>query len=227
MDKQKLAIKYSSDMCDSYEEQRIYTPQWLNEQSIVENFLKQFPAKTTVLDIPVGKGRFLEFYARSGFVVTGIDISDSMLKSAKEKNDSPEICLQIGDVFCLKYPDNTFDVSVCIRFMNWINEKDFELAFSELARVTKKAIIIYIPTYSQIKEIHPFHSVIGFLRMLRQWKLRFYRFRVRTDEVIHKQKKVNDIFNRFEFDIKVKACIDKDSRNWMRGYERSIYLAVK
>ena len=52
-------------------------------------FFKSFLAKSknlnSIIDIPIGTGRFLEFYKKYTFDIYGVDISADMLKKTKEK----------------------------------------------------------------------------------------------------------------------------------------------
>ena len=228
MDPESLAKKYYGDMCETYDSLREVTPQWVSEQKIVQEFLKKFPAKTSVLDIPVGTGRFFETYLKFSFKVVGIDISDAMLEKAQKKADTKlqEIRLEKGNIFSLNFPDNKFDVVVCVRFMDWVGGKDFDRALSELARVSFDTIIVYIPTYTQISEIKPF-SYTGICRLLRQFKLKFYMNRTKSESVIHEKSDVYRLIDRLGLQVMDKVCIDQPGRYWKRGHERDIYLLQK
>jgi SAM-dependent methyltransferase len=128
--------RYVSGYAESYEAERINTEQWKKEQDIVERFLKEINPKT-VLDIPVGTGRFFGKHK-----TTGIDVSLDMLelaeKKAKKKDD-----LLLGDIFELKYEDE-FDVVVSMRFLNWLTTEELAVVIPKLVSASKKHLILGI-----------------------------------------------------------------------------------
>ena len=227
MDRVKLAKKYYDDMCHTYEDLRANTYKWLREQKIVHDFLTRFPRGTKVLDIPIGTGRFIEFYEKFDFALTGVDISDHMLEKAKNKPKILNANFETGNIFSLDHADDSFSLVVCIRFMDWVSENDLEKAFTELARVTKGAIIVNIPTYTQLADIRPY-SLSAFLRLIRQYKLRFYLARTRSDSVIHKKSSIKRIVEQLGLYVDDKVCIDHNyGRDWLKGVDRDIYLFKK
>jgi SAM-dependent methyltransferase len=72
-----------------YEKKRKNKRTWKKEQIIIFKFLEKISRihnkNLTVLDIPVGTGRFFKFYKKLDFLVTGIDISEDMLEQAEKK----------------------------------------------------------------------------------------------------------------------------------------------
>lgn len=232
MEIEKLAKKYYGDMAELYDETRIGTPQWNSEQDIVEKLLLRFGAGISVLDIPVGTGRFLDAYSKSNFLTIGIDISSSMLEKARENVESnklDQIILREGDITSLDFKNDTFDLVVCVRFMDWVNTSFLEKALSELNRVSKETIIVYIMTYTPLAELRPL-SPTGFFRLLRQWKLKFYKFRTKSESVTHSKQKILEIFERLDLQVDEQICIDPTNpsgRHWRMGNSRDIYVLRK
>jgi ubiquinone/menaquinone biosynthesis C-methylase UbiE len=225
MEKTKLEKKYYGKMSATYEALRIGTPQWEQENNIVTGYLRRYSPGTSILDVPVGTGRFLDFYVEQGFTVTGLDISSDMLAHARDKAAglSAGITLQEGSIFSIAYPMNHFDVSVCIRFMDWVGDRDLATAMAELVRVTRTAIVVYVPTYFPFAMLG-LPSPAGFVRLLRQLKMRFYKFRRGSDSVIHERAAVLRTFSELGLKIIDKQRIDKTEDSERRGYERDIYL---
>lgn len=219
-------------MADTYDSLREGTPQWESEQAIVEKLLSNYEAGTRVLDIPVGTGRFFGAYLESGFFVTGIDVSTSMLEKARAKispDNINNINLYKGDIISLDFDNDAFDIAVCIRFMDWVSTSFLEEALRELARVTRGNIIVYIMTYVPILELKPF-SLTGVLRLIRQLKFKFYKFRTRSDSITHNRKDILDIFNRLSLQLEETICIDPidpANEHWRMGHSRDIYLLRK
>lgn len=67
-----------------------------------------------VLDVGTGLGQFAFYLARSGFAVTGIDISEKMVLNAKRTAESQNLPIHFdtGDAETLKFDDNTYDAVV-------------------------------------------------------------------------------------------------------------------
>lgn len=86
--------------------------------------------------------RVLELGCSSGFLtahlgkITAIDTSIKMLEIARSKNSQAK-CIP-GDMFDLKFKNNSFDKVVTMRVWNHLNEKDLRRAVREVKRVLKK-----------------------------------------------------------------------------------------
>jgi ubiquinone/menaquinone biosynthesis C-methylase UbiE len=88
-----------------------------------------------VLDLATGTGEVALRAARSGGVVTGIDIAEPMLAKARERaqQEGAEIAFDLGDVEYLPYEDACFDVLVSN--FGVVFAPDHANVASELARV--------------------------------------------------------------------------------------------
>ncbi|MFX1323739.1 MAG: class I SAM-dependent methyltransferase [Promethearchaeota archaeon] len=109
-----------------------------------------------ILDVSSGRGTQSIFYAKKfGVKVTGIDLSEDMVKSAKEnaklENVEDLTTFKIGDSQALPFDDNSFDVV--------INEcavgipDDSQKVLDEMVRVTKQDGIIVIHESTWRKKI--------------------------------------------------------------------------
>ena len=224
----ELAGKYHGDMAGTYDELREGTTQWANENAIVEGLLSRLPPGTSVLDVPVGTGRFLSTYAARDFKVTGVDVSSAMLAKARRKAQqiALDAYLSEGSAYALEFRDDAFDAVVSIRFLDWVEPQHLGAILSELTRVCRRDLIVYVPTFTPISELlrHPG----GLVRLLRQLKLRAYRRRVRSDAVVHNRTALLTLFKRLGLITIEKVCIDRaDAPLWQRGVDRDIYLLSK
>lgn len=136
---EKTARKYFGDIASTYDSKRTGQDKWLAEDAIVRDMLDDLPAGTSVLDIPVGTGRFLPFYEAKGFDATGMDISRDMLSHAKRKGTNA--ALKEGNIFAIDMPDKSVDVVLAVRIMNLIDAKDMHISLCELQRVARQRII--------------------------------------------------------------------------------------
>src|SRR5690606_23137039 len=90
----------------------------------------------SILDVPIGTGRFLEYYGTSN--VAGLDLSKAMLAEASSRAQAlhlPDIDLREGNVTDLPFGDATFDLVVCWRLLHLLPPNMLNLALSEMTRV--------------------------------------------------------------------------------------------
>lgn len=89
------------------------------------------------LDVGTGTGQFAVYLANKGFEVTGVDLSEEMIATARQ-NAAQEgllIRFQTGDAEHLDFPDNSFDVVVS-RNLLWTLPRP-DKALKEWKRVLK------------------------------------------------------------------------------------------
>lgn len=82
-------------------------------QFIYRNYPRSKPrAETRILEIGCGVGNNLWFAAREGFNVTGVDVSPSAIKYARERfaEDGLNGDFQVADFIDLSFPDGVFDL---------------------------------------------------------------------------------------------------------------------
>jgi len=111
-----------------------------------------------VLDLACGEGRFARFFASARAEVTGIDISEDLIKAALEEENRHPLGIEylVSDAANLDMFDSeSFDVAYC--YMALMDIRDYEGTISEAARVLRKGgrfIVIII------------HPCFNFLRVL-------------------------------------------------------------
>jgi len=105
-----------------------------------------------ILDIATGTGKQGFAFAKKGYEIIGIDLSEAMLKVADKKNKYGNVKFEVRDATNLPFEDNSFDVS-CVSFALhdmplFIREK----ALKEMVRVTKTKGMIVMVDYALPKE---------------------------------------------------------------------------
>src|SRR3990170_8789706 len=68
-----------------------------------------------ILDVATGTGKQAFAFAKKGYDVTGIDLSEDMLKEAIGKKKCENAKFEIADATRLPFEENSFDVS-CVSF---------------------------------------------------------------------------------------------------------------
>lgn len=195
MDAQTLMDRYYGSLAATYDRERLNTPLWHREQQAVERYLTRFDRGLSVIDAPVGTGRFLNAYHDLGMQVTGLDASSEMLGQASEKADNlgAAASFQLGDLRELPFDDGAFDIGVCIRFLNWVKGDDLDACIGELSRVTKGSLLLGIRTYAPLAELD-LRRMSSLHHHLLQAKLRVYQRRTRATFVYHEAGRVRGLF---------------------------------
>ena len=130
--------RYQDQKATKYEKVRMKQKKWWEENKALIKMLSNENIEH-ILDVPTGTGRFLPLYEDKKYTIIGVDASNDMLEEAKNKNTSA--FLIEGNAFNLPFDDNTFDLSVCIRFLNWFDINDVNKLIKELKRVSNTIIL--------------------------------------------------------------------------------------
>jgi len=101
-----------------------------------------------LLDAGCGTGLFTLDFLREGAEVVGLDISLPMLNLAGTKLKGYPISIVRGDMLCLPFKDNSFDKTVSVTALEFI--EDATRAVSELFRVTRPGGCIVVATLNNL-----------------------------------------------------------------------------
>ena len=109
--------------------------------------IRKYKASGKLLDVGCGAGFFLE-YAEKYYDTHGIDISEYSIREAKQRTHTAK--LSIGDVTCLDYKNDYFDIVTCFDLLEHLPNP--KLAIQELYRVLKNegVLIIRVPNTDSI-----------------------------------------------------------------------------
>jgi SAM-dependent methyltransferase len=120
---------------------------WAAEQDALGQVLDRLPAARTILDCPVGNGRWAEQLRRRGHRVTGVDISDAMLAAATERlerpsaGDTDSVTLMRGDAEQLQFSSGSYDVVFSHALTKHLPPHIQDRVFAEFARVSRGPVI--------------------------------------------------------------------------------------
>ena len=137
---------YTGETARLYVDRRATTRKWRREHAILVSILERLPKGISILDVPVGTGRFLQDYMARGHKVVGVDISRDMLEQAERSAQGAEaqITLLQGDAENLLLPDASVECVVCFRFLNRVPFAVARNAIAEFSRVTRDRLILEI-----------------------------------------------------------------------------------
>lgn len=98
---------------------------------------------TSVLDVGVGPGAFLNYLASLGRFdrVTGID----KRRYSKFVQLVPDLDYRIMDIGNLSFPDNCFDTVFCMEVLEHLNTRTLEAGLAALRRIAKKRLVMTVP----------------------------------------------------------------------------------
>lgn len=143
-----LTANYRSAGAADYEERRHGDPKWQFERDCVRRVLETYASRIdSVLDAPVGTGRFLELYEHlhEDTRVYGLDYSEDMLGVARARTASSRVVLQQQDI--INQPiDIRADLVVCCRFLNLMSWQDAEKALRNLFAAARRLLVLAIRT---------------------------------------------------------------------------------
>lgn len=136
----ETADRYRGAAARDYDATRRHQAKWKREAEYLRVALNG--ASGTVLDIPIGTGRFIPIYHELGFkYVIGMDVSKDMLDQARKRGGAT---LQIGSVLDIPMVSGLVDWAVCIRLLNLISEDEMKQAVRELCRVSRAGVVLSI-----------------------------------------------------------------------------------
>jgi SAM-dependent methyltransferase len=200
MDMDRLAARYTGARAQQYSDRRTQEPKWQAEQRIVEHLLRTLPSGATLVDIPVGTGRFLPLYERLGIAAIGMDVSPDMLAQARTQSSSAR--LRLSDIRRIEAADGEYDCALCVRFLNWIDASAFRAAVKELVRVSRGHVILGVRFY-------PVAGVRGTRRLRQLWTR--WRGPTQGPIVVHEEAAVQGTFREAGLTIRAAECVEQAS----------------
>jgi SAM-dependent methyltransferase len=108
------------------------SPLWMR-MAIVLQLLGPRPG--SVVDCGMGPGRLLAELERSGWLVSGIDISGEMVALARERLPGRSDRLLQGSIESMPFPSRRFDAAVCTGVLEYV--EDIPRALGEVSRVLR------------------------------------------------------------------------------------------
>lgn len=101
-----------------------------------------------ILDVATGTGKQAFAFARKGYGVIGVDMSEAMLKVAQRENKYGNAEFEVADATHLRFSDDSFDVSCISLALHDMPHTIREKVLKEMVRVTKANGQVIIVDYS-------------------------------------------------------------------------------
>jgi SAM-dependent methyltransferase len=159
--------KYTGPVAANYESDRQVEAHWWKEDEFIREFFRE-KVVSSLLDTPVGTGRFFQHYKRAGIVV-GLDVSEDMLNEARLKlallPPATIGSVERGDIFSLRFSDRQFSLAVVWRLLHLIPADLLPGAIGELSRVTDRELLVQtytvVPTQDSAPRMSPLGTALG------------------------------------------------------------------
>lgn len=153
----KQNIKYYDAEASAYDGNRYATPHGRKldalQRHVLVDYLTDLAPKANILELGCGTGRFLPFMSKCGYRMTGIDISEGMLREARQRleaegDDTSQ--LVTGNACAMNFNDGSFDAVYAILVINLI--PDYQIPFGEVARILKPGgvFVLSVPNLSSV-----------------------------------------------------------------------------
>lgn len=182
--------RYTGEAARDYLQRRAGSAKWRREQEVVAGFLRELPRGATVLDVPVGTGRFLPCYREAGLRCYGLDISRDMLREAGRAAEAEGMGrgLVQGEAEALPLANGSVDFVVCARLMNWVPLPALIEMLSEFKRVARYGLILEVRVSRPIGAVDVLRKRLG--RWLSDPGAAARRWRGRLLSPLHRVKRL-------------------------------------
>jgi len=113
--------------------------------------IAEFVGASSLLDVGVGTGRFAAPLAGVGVKVTGVDVSQRMIKHARDK-EVPSLVISAAEA--IPFRGESFDYALVVHFLHLV--EDWRAAVKEIARVARAGMLSVVedPSGSHPRDLY-------------------------------------------------------------------------
>lgn len=124
-----------------WEWEKVMDPVWLEPCEVSYYYARRWKAagKKSILDLGSGLGRHAMLFARNGFKVTAVDLSEYAINHLRtwQKKEKVDILSKVSDMNELPFQDNAFDCIWAYHVISHTDTKGFLIVLNEIKRVLK------------------------------------------------------------------------------------------
>lgn len=102
---------------------------------LLDEKLKELPSGAHILDVGCGTGEYVCRANELGFTASGLEPADAMRAVAISKN--PGATIVSGVATELPFPDESFDLVICIEVLRYLDRSDIRQALRQIYRVLR------------------------------------------------------------------------------------------
>lgn len=121
---------------------------------VLKSFRVKIPPRGVVIDVGCGKGYMVEFFTKLGLLAIGLDLSEEMLKEAKERG----LEVVLGDASYLPFRSSIAHIVTCFEVLEHVMEP--QKVLSEIHRILKDGGVLI----ATIPLRHPVNMIVDLLR---------------------------------------------------------------
>lgn len=203
-----MSTRYAGRNAENYERQRS-GKKWVSEDRAVEQLLTHVGKGSSILDVPVGTGRFIPFFNARKFKTYGVDASADMIAQARTNAEriGARVRLIKGDILSLPYDDDTFDLVTCIRFLNLIDWRGVDLVLHELTRVSRDKIMIGVRYFTPFSDLQARPADLLRLAMRLIWFPRYVAHRRQL--VFHDKQSLTKLLDSLGVEVLDRSYVER------------------
>lgn len=120
-----------------------------NPNSILSQYVEMLPENGVVLDIGIGEGRNALFFAKQGFAVEGIDISETAVERCLElsKEHNLNVKAKVQDITSFEIEPNKYSLIILSNVLNFFPDNDIKIIIEKVKNGLHKNGLVYINAF--------------------------------------------------------------------------------
>ena len=120
-----------------------------NPNSMLTRYVEMLPENGKVLNIGIGEGRNAFFFAEQGFVVEGIDISETAIKRCLEfsKEHNLNVQAKVQDITSFEIEPNKYSLIILSNILNFFCDDDIRAIIEKVKNGLIKNGLVYVNVF--------------------------------------------------------------------------------
>lgn len=125
----------------------------LQPNSILSKYAELIPQNGKILDIGVGEGRNALFFAKQGFSVEGIDISDTAIQRCMKLSQEYNLNIdaKVDDITSFEIKPNSYSLIILSNVLNFFPDHDIRSIVEKVKKGLSKNGLVYINVFDDLE----------------------------------------------------------------------------